>query len=341
MQSASNLQLRPGSKSFTLVRVAPVGQPTFDTNPITASVDLISEIDSEVYDRILSMLYEGSLSDVRQLSKYHDTMVARMFYGRFCRIIHPFHLDGGTLLLLLRKHSAVISGSAALLMLHPGDFVPGDLDIFVTSARAVSLVLSLVITSNLSYYLCASSESPPHAYDWCNGVEAVHWLRHRTTAHKINVVVVTGHDPLLTIVQFDATHVMNFITCTGFGSAYPRLTMDKVSLLNSPSQEIFARPGWVEKHRLRGFRVEQNMNNLPGYTPHSCTVDPSCPNTIRHIRDHRMMYASFQVPGIAVEHALPSGYSGNIAWGLHSSCGVLRGRENCSAGVSGGFASAL
>lgn len=305
-------------------------------------MDLISNVAPEVYDRVLNMLHAGTLSDIRQLSKYHDTMVARMFYGRLCSVLEPFHFEAASFLSVLGEHNAVLSGSAALLMIHPNDFPPGDLDIFVPGPRSIPLVSSIILLSHHTYSLTPSAPDRSADYQWSGGVDSVHWLKHIATDQRINIIVVKGSDPLVSIAQFDATHAMNFITSTGFGSLYPQLTVSKLSLLNLDPSRYSSRPEWAEKYRTRGYIIESDVSHLPVYGDHRCTTDPSCPNTVRHIRDHHMLYISFLVPNERVQHTLRPSYTSNVAWGLHAACKPKRGREGTMfLGSSGGFACSI
>lgn len=274
------------------------------------------------------MLYEDTIAIIRQLSRFHNGMVSGYFYARFIRIVVPFGLNGRKLLRIMRQSKAIISGSAALLMLHPGAFIPGDLDIYVTAAEAVGLVMDIVTST--SYTFTNSIQHKALDYKNTGGIRSVHLLEHTTLDKKIHIVVVTGKDPLLTVMQFDATLAMNFITPTGFGCAYPRLTMAKRGLANITSRISYGRPDWLEKYKKRHFKIERRLENFDEPIIHQCTVNPSCPKTPRHTRDAHMMYFDFKINGEPVRHTLHE-YRGNILWGLKASCGTERGRFDKSS----------
>lgn len=289
----------------------------------TAHIDYISQLEPHIYDKILDMLYEDTMAIIRQLSRFHNGMVSGYFYARFLRIVVPFGLDGKKLLRLMSRSQSIISGSAALLMLHPGAFIPGDLDIYVTAAEAVGLVMDLI--SSTPYEFSKTIQHKPCDYKNTGGIRTVHWLAHATLNKEINIIVVTGKDPLMTVMQFDATHVMNFITPTGFGCAYPRLTMAKLGLVNALSMIAVSKPNWVKKYDDRRFRIEHKLGDFPRPIIHQCTINPSCPQTPRHTRDAHMMYFDFKIHGEPIRHALHE-YRGNVLWGLMAACGIERGQ---------------
>lgn len=283
--------------------------------------DSISDLLPDVYDKILDLMDIFAIAQFRQSSRLHNSMVGGYFYEHFLHIIAPFGLEGKQFLKLLKKTGAIVSGSAALLMLFPNSFVPGDLDIFVTATDA--LILSMEIIINYDYVFSQSIGFGPNAYPNTATIKAVHWLKHPTTDKKINIIVVTGTDALEAILHFNATHVMNFITSTGFASAYPDLTMSKNSLINVCGGTITNQP-WSNKHRARGFKMRQNLSQISGFTHHQCTTDPSCPKTARHIRDAHMMFLEFKTDKRSMKHVLHH-YEGNVSWGLEAGCRSHRG----------------
>lgn len=291
-----------------------------------ARIDLIVDLDLNVYDRAVNLFHEDVSLDDRYIRKHQESLVALLYYSRLCGLLKPYSLPAAPLLSILNRHNAIISGSAALWLLHPDSFIPGDLDIYVGGGASAPLIRDIIELSSQSYYLDESVKTEPCDYSLCDGIDTVHWLRHKTEPEDrhVNVIVVVGDDPLVAVFNFDGTHVMNFITSTGFGSAYPSLTMDKRSLLNCPPTRLFSRVGWKAKYQARGFTFTQNYLSFD--VPHTCTVDASCPNTARHLRDSHMLYISFLRPGLKVEHALRHEYRNNISWQLHSSCAPERGR---------------
>lgn len=257
----------------------------------------------------------------RQSNRLHNSMVGGYFYERFLTIIAPFELEGLSFLKLLKKTGSIISGSAALLMLFPNAFVPGDLDIFVSSTEA--LILSMELTINYNFIFTQTMAFGPNMYPHTAPVQAVHWLKNPTSNKQINIIVVTGKDPLEAIMYFNATHVMNFITPTGFGCAYPDLTLLKYSLINVQGGTI-ENQQWYNKHKARGFRMKRSLTQCRGFAHHQCTVEPSCPGTSRHLRDSHMMFLEFKIEDRPMKHVLHH-YKGNIVWGLDAGCKPHRG----------------
>lgn len=274
------------------------------------------------------MMDEQSIASMGILNKGHRDSVGRYYYKRFQAIMAPFGLSSDKILNKMARSKAVISGSASLLMLFPGEFKPGDLDIYVPAAKASPFIFSLTVDSGYTLVKDAEKESEPPNYEGSRGISVVHWLKNIALKKTINIIVVPGDNPIVAVMHFGGSHVMTFITPHGFGCAYPDLTLARLSLANPDRQETNHFALWRQKHIVKGFAVE-TADNLVHPTialgDHQCTVSPLCPRTIRHLRDAEMMYLTFKRPTKSMHHTL-EGYTRNVVWGLNGECRYKGGR---------------
>lgn len=257
-------------------------------------------------------------------------LVGEFFYQRFRAVCEPFGIDPMWLLELLGVHRAVVSGSAALLMLFPGRFEPNDLDIFVPHNEASGLMMALVSSGRYTYSNRVVYRDDDDYYGTSPTIEQVHWLNQTGTSRSVNVVVVVGRDPLVAVMSFNATHVMNFVTAHGYGCAYPQLTMAELSIDNvNAATHAMDGSGWKDKHRNRGFTIEAAAELLPRILPngHQCSTESSCPLLLRHTGDAGMMYVPFKGENAKAEHTMHRYYH-RVVWKLYGTCGAyLSGRD--------------
>lgn len=279
---------------------------------------------AENYYQVLSYLEHETIALVARLSRHHQRSVAQYFYSRFATLMGLFCLDASRVLPILRDRKAVISGSVATLMILPGAFIPGDLDIYVSAYEATSLIIELMVGNSFIY----RQTNVGQEYRRSPGVSTVHVLEGMRSGKNVHVVVVDGDDPIMAVLQFDATHALNFITATGFGCAYPRLTMAKLSLYTyTYSLPTQSRSLWSKKYSNRGITVGTELAHFPIFPEgHVCGVSAFCPRTVRHLRDRHMYYSSFMVGTKPMVHTLAPNYHGNIIWGCKLPCGPERGR---------------
>ena len=169
----------------------------------------------------------------------------------------------------MQQTGAVISGSAALLLLHDVEFTPCDLDFYV-AARGFASVLSFV--QKFGYEI----DSPDIASGQYDSLQLiVIKLVHRVSKKSINVVTNLKGHVVGMITQFHSTLVMNYIAFYGVVSLYPYWTLRREGLM---IQDTWSTRACFAKYKNRGFRITKYMSELAKSLPeHDCTKDPYCP----------------------------------------------------------------
>lgn len=204
-----------------------------------------------------------------------------------------FGLTGEYMLQLLLDAHALISGSVALLMLHPDDFETCGLDLFVGRENAMQLVMTILDTTTYKFSKTCKSRDL-HELSTSPGVDAIHSLVDTSPGSNmvIHVVVTSDPDPLVAIVSVATSLLMNFITPYGFGCAYPKMTLSRRGLTNNHAWDVS--PAIVDLYASRDFTMSRSglkLRFVPQY--HICTRHDCCPLTVRSIRDSLMLYCSF------------------------------------------------
>ncbi|KAF9553070.1 hypothetical protein CPC08DRAFT_728169 [Agrocybe pediades] len=157
------------------------------------------------------------------------------------------------LLNALQESSSIISGSLALAVMHPGAFIPGDMDLYVAHRDKAAI---LAILQSIGYKHIENSSPPYYAFGPSSSVlESVLTFERCVDAvtpiTTVNVVCVRdGYHVLRAVVGFHSTLVMNFISWYGLVCLYPHLTVMKEGLMviSTPkTRECF------QKYRGRGF----------------------------------------------------------------------------------------
>jgi len=224
--------------------------------------------------------------------------------------------------LIMESTGCVVSGSYALLALHPGAFKPEDLDLYVPSDGFDTLVGYL---QQNGYTLDAS----PTDYQYLSpSILNVRRLVRRDTHTAIDVVSIQGHDPLKAVVEFHSTLLMNAITSSGAICLYASLTLRRLGIINYGLSTTA--PGGIivfDKYCLRGFTLEESMHRLDDYTipsGHRCRVDPSCPSTVRTVYDSGSLFIALD----GFDEHLPS-HRPTLVWKLAN--------DSCCPGETDGF----
>jgi len=128
----------------------------------------------------------------------------------------------------LATTGAIISGSAALALLHPESFFPNDLDFYVSRGGYASL-LSFVQDYG---YVVEADDAAHIAYE--RDTLLVLKLVHLESGREINIVTVLEGHAVNGITQFHSTLVMNYIGWYGIVSLYPDWTLAKKGLIVRP-----------------------------------------------------------------------------------------------------------
>ncbi|RXW16444.1 hypothetical protein EST38_g9409 [Candolleomyces aberdarensis] len=166
---------------------------------------------------------------------------------------------------VMRDQNVVISGSVALNVVEPGCVVPRDLDLYVPLGGVVDFDKFL---TDLTDYVQVTKEDytdlgaltdnyvAGHAWVQDTGMRTVVFYRHKTSGTVLNVIESSHPVPTTTIFKFHSTFVMNYISWNGVICAYPKMTADRVGLLNTKDRELTPRmKRCMIKYALRGFET--------------------------------------------------------------------------------------
>ena len=158
---------------------------------------------------------------------------------------------------------AVISGSAALAVLHAGTFVPRDLDIYVTSKNMATMLVFLLEQ-------CYSIQIPARnstVNDYTKTTVNLTVLTLKNDAgDQIDLIATTEPHIIHAIAQFHSTFAMNYISYYGIVCMYPGWTMCKKGLVKASTTQSM-----IDKYQGLGFTMEFASEELPGYEPtHVC-----------------------------------------------------------------------
>ncbi|KAJ2913530.1 hypothetical protein MD484_g6886, partial [Candolleomyces efflorescens] len=155
----------------------------------------------------------------------------------------------------MRANGGVISGSAVLSVFDPGAFVPNDVDVFVPKGRLSDT--EAYLRANTMYVKVERRGGEPMEGQYSTedtGVREAVLYVDNTSGRKINIIESQYTVATATIFKFHTTFVMNYITHNGIVSAYPKMTFDRVGLVNQPSCEYTTRVvRWLIKYALRGY----------------------------------------------------------------------------------------
>ncbi|KAJ2920514.1 hypothetical protein H1R20_g16580, partial [Candolleomyces eurysporus] len=228
--------------------------------------------------------------------------LGQITYDKVLHELSRYHLDGDQLMGQMKELKVYISGSFPLSITHP-TVVSNDLDLYVNQYQSSKLVEFLAgkgygqptvlgkeeVKRNKGYkddvgkgaVLTRSTH---------NGITSVLAMEHKDGG-CINVVI-TEASPLQVIPLFHSTVVMNYIAAHGFVMLYPKLTMNNMGIINSGGKLTSKLEGCISKYRKRGFTITRGY---PSTVPrsHTCGIDKSCPQTIRHLQDSEILHIPF------------------------------------------------
>ncbi|KAF5331413.1 hypothetical protein D9611_011868 [Ephemerocybe angulata] len=206
---------------------------------------------------------------------------------RLTVLTERYNLPLYTLLLILDRSNAVISGSVALELVHPTGLIPNNLDFFCPNQEADDLCSFL-----MSKHYVPVPDTPilPLIIDDVPGhncIDSVRTLRHSGTGATIHVIVSTSASPLAPIFSAHSTLVMNFISANGVYSCYPTLTESSTGVRNVTDKIVPVQPRRLldqEKYLRRGFSLIDGCGPLSATAVHAaqetcihrtrCLIDP-------------------------------------------------------------------
>lgn len=244
---------------------------------------------TELRDKPLSSLNIAEMMELGSTSHSRARAVAEHIDKTVHQLLRIFDLHSVDVFRLLHATGSVISGSAALLLLFPWSFEPGDLDIYVPRSQINFTIKVIRDMFGFELYRTAG----PYVKN--EAIQGIFWFRKGEIT--LNVISSTTDNPLEPIFHFHSTVVMNFISSVGIFCAYPTLTLKRRGLVNAEiyerGQSISAINACLDKYRQRGFSLSHTLGEWNDMDRHTCTRDPSCPHTIRTVYDHGGLFYPF------------------------------------------------
>jgi len=255
-------------------------------------------------DEIGPDVREREAAPVHQVVEHERTAIIKQLDKVLCM----FHfIDTRGVRAMMAASGAVISGSAALSILHPDRFIINDLDFFVT-AKGYPTLLAFVLDHG---YKVSIADVPSVDYADTNIVLT---LIHAASRASINIVASMDSHVVGTITQFHSTVVMNYIAFYGVVCLYPMWTMKNAGLVVVREAE---KRGCIQKYRARGYTMAYKGSAMPNFDEgHCCGQDPTCPRTRRTLHDGHSLFVPFD----NIPAHLPSAEATMVRWTLPAPC---------------------
>ncbi|RXW18751.1 hypothetical protein EST38_g7117 [Candolleomyces aberdarensis] len=283
----------------------------------------------EVQQRVLGHLSVANLGNIGRTSHYHYALVKRQVRGRVTATLADWWLPGETFR-FMKDHNMVISGSAVLAIAEPNSVVPNDLDMYVP--RGGMPAVQDFLSQHTEYVkvpdgaVGLSEEEQEYASDPLeSGVKAVAFFKHPTGLSVLNIIETMDIVATTAIFKFHSTFVMNYVTWNALVCAYPKMTEDRVGLVNTHSLDLPS--GLVRcmiKYAVRGFRLLDRAYDWKKEN-HACANHGYCGRCQRFVGDEYTMRFAF-LDGFGVEaDVIDSG----IGWRLNSRYTCAPRRQYC------------
>ncbi|RXW19810.1 hypothetical protein EST38_g6058 [Candolleomyces aberdarensis] len=221
-----------------------------------------------------------------QLKKLIDEIdIGTVLLDRLDQDLRRLTLNATSVLRMMELTDTVISGSFIHPVIGRGTLVPNDLDLF-TTLKTFGMVLSYL--GKKGYGSCKEvypqgSRRPAYMSN-LEDISFIFELRNKK-AYKINVIVSKGR-PLLPILQFHSTPVMNYIAYHGLVCLYD-ITIYQLGINNyvNPPARV---QQCIVKYERRGFEIWDRFEE-----EHTCKIDGCCPQTIRSLFDRDVVHFRF------------------------------------------------
>ena len=182
----------------------------------------------------------------------------------------------------MKQSGAIISGSTALLLLHPGRFLPNDIDFYVMPPGYHVL---LVYLQRCGYQIERHHTSH---YPSLRQIRSVHFLHSEESFQCINIIVCEGPHALSTISHFHSTLVMNYISYYGVVCLYPMWTMLNFGFINRDND--VTTDHCLSKYIRRGFKFSRTLGRGQK------TLNPPSThskNAVRNLHDEDVLFIPF------------------------------------------------
>ncbi|RXW19086.1 hypothetical protein EST38_g6764 [Candolleomyces aberdarensis] len=263
-----------------------------------------------------------------QLKKLIDEIdVGTVLMDRLDQDLRRHGLTAASLLRMMELTDTLLSGSFVHPVLARGILIPNDIDLF-TDVESFGMVLSYLKKKGYSHrrQIYPQPQSPRRQGYGMNlqGIRLIFELRNKK-AYKVNVIVSSGR-PLLPILQFHSTPVMNYISHHGVVLLYD-ITLYQFGIVNrvDPPARV---QRCLAKYERRGFDISDRF-----WEEHTCRIDGCCSQTIRSLFDRDVVHVRF--PDMAeIPHDELRKREANIAvWRLASGA-ACKAATNDTAGFA-------
>lgn len=254
-----------------------------------------------------------------QLSVTTRSRVAYYLIGRFHDTVRPWINHPGKFRKLLRQANSVLSGSIVLQYAMCLSWPSNNMDIY-TPPGTPKWVVFQYLTVKERYTMDAlwtDHRGPPHYFsEYRDDVLSVLQLTRtsvtpsKTITQVVKIVETTDPDPLNSLVSFNATWAMNWLSADAVGMAYPSDTLARRGTYCCIGTPEFteAERKWLTSYRLRRF------SQLTRHDLINRACGAFCPALRRFVGDNKCLKLTFGYPNKCFISADP-------AWWFHGGCG--------------------
>ncbi|KAJ2911864.1 hypothetical protein MD484_g8551, partial [Candolleomyces efflorescens] len=241
-----------------------------------------------------TILQNTDLATLRrlQLRKLIDEIdVGAILLDRLDQDLRRMTLNAPSVLRMMELTDTLISGSFVYPILIRGVLTPNDLDM-ITTTSTYDMVLSYL--KKKGYVNCKEVYPQGQATrrgrgrgSYASNLEDISIIFElwNKKGYKINVIVSEGR-PILPILQYHSTPVMNYIAYHGIVCLYD-ITLHQFGIMNYTDPSIRA-IRCVVKYRGRGIDISNQLED-----EHTCKIDGCCAQTIRSLFDRDVIHVRF------------------------------------------------
>lgn len=254
---------------------------------------------------------------------YHNVIV-ELYKRRIAHMLATFTIHPLSFFAMLETTDAMISGSAALAVMFPGAFKPGDLDLYVPHDNA--RIVSAHLKTHCGYQ---EAEDPKAHYTSSSytGVVVTKVTLFTKGDCSVHVVSILGDNAAIAIFDFHSTIVMNFVSSHGLYCAYPALTFKRRGLINVEGAMDSTQRVCIDKYVDRGFDLQRRLSawEIDPEIKHVCGSSTKCPRTLRTMHDSGGSFMSFTPFGTSDGSRYSSRAS--VSWLLQCGSWCYRGKD--------------
>jgi hypothetical protein len=215
-----------------------------------------------------------------------DIDIGIVVLNRLDQDLQRIGIQAASLLRMMELTGTLLSGSFLHPIMQWNTLIPNDLNMFV-SLDTYNVVFSYLkkkgFTNCKKVY--PSGQGHPGYGDNLQDISIIFEVRNRHT-YKINVIVSKGQ-PILPILQFHSTIVMNYITYHGLVCLY-NITLHRFGVANYLTKIPNCVKVCFSKYRTRGFNIGTHLEE-----EHTCKIDASCPQTIQTLFNDNIVHVRF------------------------------------------------